>query len=399
VEIQIRTREMHQVAEEASRRTGSTKRQERGRPADQSFGVAAASLGMGSGTERIQGIPGYAAGRPPFRRGVRVYAARGRSGSSRVPRPSTRVCHPHRRRAALRGSEDHGASCRSRSELQNGDIVEIVTSPAHIPSKDWLKIVKTPGREPRSGSDQERERMRSVSLARSARKGDPASGKSPNQLSSPTGSDPLLRWSGRLCRRRRAVRGPGYGKVSPRQAVGRLLPPDEFQALTETEESREKKAERKASRARVAEEGFASADRDILVRFSKCCSPVPGDEIHRIHHRGRGRLDPHADCPNAVSLMADPERRSRQLGWKRKEPHQVKIRVEIGEGPAGCAAEITTAISSTNTNITQADIRVTEERMGVNTSSWNADLNQLQATIQAIRKVTGWWASRRVRSL
>jgi GTP pyrophosphokinase len=194
----------------------------------------------------------------------------------------------------------------------------------------------------------------------------------------------------------------GYGKVSPRQAVGRLLPPEEFQALTQAEDSREKKGDRKPARARPAEEGvrIRGID-DILVRFSKCCSPVPGDDIVGFITRGRGVAVHTTDCPNVASLMTDPERQI-AVSWdgKRKEPHQVKIRVEIGKDRPGVLAEITTAISSTNTNITQADIRVTEERVGVNNFVLEvSDLKQLQATMLAIRKVDGVIGVERVRSL
>jgi GTP pyrophosphokinase len=139
---------------------------------------------------------------------------------------------------------------------------------------------------------------------------------------------------------------------------------------------------------------------DILMRFSKCCSPVPGDEIIGFITRGRGVSVHTADCPNAVSLMADPERQI-AVSWdgKQKEPHQVRIRVEIGKDRQGILAEITTAISSTNANITQADIRVTEEGMGVNNFVLEvSDLRQLQATMQAIRKVDGVVGVERVRS-
>jgi GTP pyrophosphokinase len=98
--------------------------------------------------------------------------------------------------------------------------------------------------------------------------------------------------------------------------------------------------------------------------------------------------------------MADPERQI-AVSWdgKQKEPHQAKIRVEIGKDRQGILAEITTAISSTNANITQADIRVTEEGMGVNNFVVEvSDLRQLQATMQAIRKVDGVVGVERVRS-
>jgi GTP pyrophosphokinase len=301
------------------------------------------------------------------------------------------------------GAKINGRLIPLRTELQNGDIVEVLTSPNHVPSKDWLKIVKTPrARSKLRQWIKNEERARSISLGRDLlEKEIRRLGKSPAQLLRPEVMALALERYG-FQADDELFAALGYGKVSPRQAVGRLLPPEEFQALTQAEDSREKKGDRKPARSRPAEEGvrIRGID-DILVRFSKCCSPVPGDEIVGFITRGRGVAVHTTDCPNVASLMTDPERQI-AVSWdgKRKEPHQVKIRVEIGKDRPGVLAEITTAISSTNTNITQADIRVTEERVGVNNFVLEvSDLKQLQATMLAIRKVDGVIGVERVRSL
>ncbi len=301
------------------------------------------------------------------------------------------------------GAKVNGRLVPLRTELQNGDIVEILTSPNHTPSKDWLKVVKTP--RARSKIRQwikNEERARSLSLGRDMlEKEIRRLGKNPGQLLKPETLTPILGRYG-LGSEDEFFAAVGYGKVSPRQAVLRLLPPEELQAITEAEEAREKKADRKPARSRPAEEGvrIRGID-DILVRFSKCCSPVPGDEIIGFITRGRGVSVHTADCPNAVSLMSDPERQI-AVHWdgQRKAAHQVKIRVEIGKDRPGVLAEISAAISGTNTNIAQAEIRVTEERTGVNTFVLEVnDLRQLQAAMQAIQKVDGVVGVERVKSL
>ncbi len=301
------------------------------------------------------------------------------------------------------GAKLNGRLVPLRTELQNGDIVEILTSPNHTPSRDWLKIVKTP--RARSKIRQwikNEERTRSVSLGRDMlEKEIRRLGRSPIQLlRSEVLSSVLGRYG--LGSEDEFFAAVGYGKVPPRQAVARLLPPEEMQALTEAEEAREKKTERKPARPRPTDEGvrIRGID-DILVRFSKCCSPVPGDEIIGFITRGRGVSIHTVDCPNAVSLMADPERQI-AVHWdgQRKGAHQVKIRVQIGKDRPGILAEISTAISDTKTNIAQAEIRVTEERTGVNTFVLEVnDLRQLQAAMQAIQKVDGVVGVERVKSL
>ena len=405
VEIQIRTKEMHRVAEEGIAAHWKYKEGKSGiDPADQSFVWLRQLMEWQRDlkdskefleTLRVDLFPDE------------VYVFTPRGDVRQFPKGATPIdfAFAIHTDVGLRcvGAKISGRLVPLRTELQNGDIVEIVTSPNHVPSKDWLKIVKTP--RARSKIRQwikNEERARSISLGRDLlEKEIRRLGKSPNQLLRPEAVAMALERYG-FAADEELFAALGYGKVSPRQAVGRLLPPEEFQALTEAEEGREKKGERKPGRPRPAEEGvrIRGID-DILVRFSKCCSPVPGDEIIGFITRGRGVSVHTADCPNAVSLMADPERQI-AVSWdgRRKEPHQVKIRVEIGKDRQGLLAEITTAISSTNTNITQADIRVTEERVGVNNFVLEvSDLTQLQATMRAIQKVDGVVGVERVKSL
>ena len=404
VEIQIRTREMHRVAEEGIAAHWKYKEGKSSvDPSDQSFVWLRQLMEWQRelkdskeflDTLRVDLFPDE------------VYVFTPRGDVRQFPKGATPIdfAFAVHTDVGLRcvGAKISGRLVPLRTELQNGDIVEIVTSPNHVPSKDWLKIVKTP--RARSKIRQwikNEERTRSVSLGRDLlEKEIRRLGKSPNQLLRPEAVGLALERYG-FTTDEELFAALGYGKVSPRQAVSRLLPPEEFQALTEAEESRDKKSERKSARPRPAEEGvrIRGVD-DILVRFSKCCSPVPGDEIIGFITRGRGVSVHTADCPNAVSLMADPERQI-AVSWdgKQKEPHQVRIRVEIGKDRPGVLAEITTAISSTNANITQADIRVTEEGMGVNNFVLEvSDLRQLQATMRAIQKVDGVVGVERMRS-
>jgi len=404
VEIQIRTREMHRVAEEGIAAHWKYKEGKSSvDPSDQSFVWLRQLMEWQRelkdskeflDTLRVDLFPDE------------VYVFTPRGDVRQFPKGATPIdfAFAVHTDVGLRcvGAKISGRLVPLRTELQNGDIVEIVTSPNHVPSKDWLKIVKTP--RARSKVRQwikNEERTRSVSLGRDLlEKEIRRLGKSPNQLLRPEAVGLALERYG-FATDEELFAALGYGKVSPRQAVSRLLPPEEFQALTEAEESRDKKSERKSARPRPAEEGVSirGVD-DILVRFSKCCSPVPGDEIIGFITRGRGVSVHTSDCPNAVSLMADPERQI-AVNWdgKQKEPHQVRIRVEIVKDRPGVLAEITTAISSTNANITQADIRVTEEGMGVNNFVLEvSDLRQLQATMRAIQKVDGVVGVERVRS-
>ena len=191
----------------------------------------------------------------------------------------------------------------------------------------------------------------------------------------------------------------GYGKVSPRQVISKILPPEELPQLKELEESKEKRPER-VFKPKTGEGIKISGIEDILFKFSKCCNPLPGDEIVGYITRGRGVSIHTTDCPNVQQLMYDAERRI-DAEWDLAQigSHQVKIMVLIGKDRPGVLAEISSAISSTNTNITQAEVKVTEEKTGQNTFVLEvSDLNQLKTVIAAIQKVDGVISVERVRA-
>jgi lipopolysaccharide export system ATP-binding protein len=128
---------------------------------------------------------------------------------------------------------------------------------------------------------------------------------------------------------------------------------------------------------------------DLLVRFAKCCSPVPGDGIVGFITRGRG-LTVHArDCLTVVKNVLDKERFI-TVEWDGGAPTKrpVRIAVYIGQDRPGLLAEITGAISSRHGNITKAEVTVTEDRRGLNHFVVEVDdLRQLQE-IQAVLEMT-----------
>ncbi len=287
------------------------------------------------------------------------------------------------------GAKVNGRLVPLRYELKNGDIVEILTDPKHGPSKDWLRIVKTSRARSRIKQwIKNEERIRSVSLGKELLEREIRRlGKSPSQLIKGENLTKALERYG-MGSEEDFLAAVGYGKLSPRQAAIRLLPQEELDRILEGEEKRE----RRISRRPKTEQGVKiTGVNDVLVRFSKCCSPIPGDEIIGYITRGRGVSIHTVNCPNVESLFYDPERRIR-VEWdgEKRVPHQVKIRVIIGRDRPGVLAEISSAISSTNANIAKADVRVTEERRGLNTFILEVtDLAQLQAAMQAIARIDG----------
>jgi len=293
------------------------------------------------------------------------------------------------------GAKVNGKLVPLRYTLRQGDIVEVVTSPTQHPSRDWLKIVKsTRSRSKINQWLKVEERARSLTLGRElfdreAKKyrlsptvllASEEMRKLITELGFPSADDLLA--------------SVGYGKTSVQQVLGKLAPSVVREA--DTVESKAPKAVRKGEGA-VRIRGVD----DLLVRFGKCCSPVPGDGIVGFITRGRG-LTVHArDCLTVVKNVLDRERLV-AVEWEDGEPAKrpVRIAVYIGRDRPGLLAEITGAISSRQGNITKAEVTVTEDRRGLNHFVVEVeDLKQLQDIMQSIRDVRDVINVERIRGL
>jgi len=291
------------------------------------------------------------------------------------------------------GARVNGRIVPLRYELRNGDIVEIVTAATQHPSRDWLKIVKSSRARSRIKAwIKNEERVRSIGLGKELLDRELRKLGKGGRLKLETFPQVLQHYG--VASEEDLCAAIGYGKISPRQAVLKLLPPEQAQAIVE-EETKDRKPVIPAAAEGIRIDGVD----DILIHFAKCCNPLPGDEIIGFITRGRGVTIHSADCPNIIAFRFDRERQI-DVQWddRVKMPHQVKILVTIGQDRPGLLAEISTAISSTNTNIAQAEIKVTEDKRGLNTFVLEVvDLKQLQVAMQAIRRVRGVMGVERIR--
>jgi GTP pyrophosphokinase len=134
---------------------------------------------------------------------------------------------------------------------------------------------------------------------------------------------------------------------------------------------------------------------DILVRFSKCCSPLPGDPIVGFITRGRGVTVHRRDCDKALDL--DPDRRI-DVDWDgvSKTQHEVAIQVKCADKP-GLLAHISQSFTDQGVNISQAHCRSTDDGRAVNTFKASVrDLDQLKSVIRALSRIKGVYAVDRV---
>jgi GTP pyrophosphokinase len=294
------------------------------------------------------------------------------------------------------GAKVNGKLVPLRYTLRQGDIVEVVASPTQHPSRDWLKIVKSSRSKAKINQWLKvEERARSLELGRELFDREAKKYRLvPSTLLASEEMKKLLAEMG-YATADDLLAAMGYGKASVHQVLGKLAPAvvrDHKQAP----ESKPQKAARKSEGA-VRVRGVD----DVLVRFGKCCSPVPGDGIVGFITRGRG-LTVHArDCLTVVKNVLDKERLL-AVEWDGGEPatRPVKIAVYIGRDRPGLLAEITAAISSQRGNITKAEITVTDDRKGINHFVIEVeDLHQLQGIMQGIRDVKDVMNVERVRGL
>jgi GTP pyrophosphokinase len=294
------------------------------------------------------------------------------------------------------GAKVNGKLVPLRYTLRQGDIIEIVTSPNQHPSRDWLKLVKSSRARTKVNQWLKvQERERSIELGREIFEREAK--KYRLNGTALLESDDLRRVASDL-----GLPGPedvlagiGYGKTSVQQVLNKLAP----NALLEVPD---KERARPATTRPKTEHGvrIRGVD-DLLVRFARCCNPLPGDHIVGFITRGRGLTVHTRDCLTVAKSVLDRERLL-DVEWDVDEAPKrpVRIAVYIGNDRPGLLAEITGAISSRNGNITKAEVVVTDDRKGTNNFVIEvADLRQLQDIMGAIRAVPDVVNVERVRGL
>ncbi len=128
---------------------------------------------------------------------------------------------------------------------------------------------------------------------------------------------------------------------------------------------------------------------NVMVRYSSCCQPVPGDDVVGYITVGRGISIHRKDCPNVLNLSQDPERRV-EIEWTAEQGDRFYVRLLTrGTDRKGLLSDIAKAIADTNTNIQHADIRGSEEGMTGEFVVEVRDLAHLQKVLSSIRRIRG----------
>jgi len=293
------------------------------------------------------------------------------------------------------GARINGRLLPLKTELKNGDIVEVLTSSTQTPSKDWLKFVKTSKARNRIRQwVKTQQREKSIELGRELfekelRKHGMSLKKT---LATPELSEVAEDFGFHSIDDLLAA--IGYGKLSIGQLVGRIVPSEKIkpESLKKGPIGQVLDKIRRSPSTGIRIQGVE----DIMVRFAKCCNPLPGDPVSGFITRGRGVTVHTADCPHVA--VGDAERRI-EVEWdmRKKTSRPVHIRVYCVD-QKGMLAGITGAITNCEANIVSAHVMSTPDHKGLNTFEVDVqDLDHLNRVIKSIYKVKGVYKVERLR--
>ncbi|MEM9860596.1 MAG: bifunctional (p)ppGpp synthetase/guanosine-3',5'-bis(diphosphate) 3'-pyrophosphohydrolase [Myxococcota bacterium] len=288
------------------------------------------------------------------------------------------------------GAKVNGQMVPLRHKLRNGDVVEILTSKTQRPNKDWLEFVKS-GRA-RSRIRQHlraEERKRSIKLGRDlAERALHKRGLSFSRFMKNKKEVKRVLGHFKFLGEDELFAQIGYGKLEPKDVLdvidgesretGKTLRPSLFERTV-----------RKVTRRdddRIVIDGMD----DLLVRFAKCCNPVPGDNVIGWVTRGRGVTIHRRECPRAMELDSS---RKVEVNWassnKREMMLPVSLRVTTSNSP-GILARVSSVFTDNGLNISEATCRTSDDGSAVNLFQFTVgDRAHLRTVMRRIGKIDG----------
>lgn len=281
-----------------------------------------------------------------------------------------------------------------KQPLRNGDIVEIVTSPARHPTKEWMSVVRTTKARNALRTWLKRNAEReSVELGRKLLEKEAFRlHKTLRQIQEHPDLPGHLDEAG-ADGWEKLLSGIGFGRVSPRKFVEDLLKPDEAEKEAAGMTGGIRNFVRDVFR-RGPGKFVVHGMEESLVSRAGCCNPIPGEEIVGYVSRGRGIIVHFTGCANLVKLAAEPEQLVEVSWGKRPKDEKYTITLEIRtEDRKGMIADISNRISKTDANIRDFRAQATDSKEGVFMVTLDvedrAQLDKILRTIRSIRSVKG----------
>ncbi len=413
LEVQIRTQEMHRVAEE-------------GIAAHWDYKAASSKDGAPEVKEKLSWLRNLidwlreAKDASEFMETVKVelfqyhvYVFTPKGEVIELPRGSTPVdfaycIHTDVGHRCI-GAKVNGHIVPLEYSLQNGDIVAIITSKTQKgPSRDWLKFVQSTTarkkirawlkREFREEYIQEGEKLFEDTLHRMGATAEirkhvksSAFAQEVKNLGFPSVEELFA--------------GIGSGEIRPQQVVGKLFPDLVVQQEAQAEKAAAEAPKPKASDPKAKQQRRQKARGpqvivmdlpNALVKLSRCCNPIPGDPIVGYITRGRGVTVHRTDCQDVKKALSNEESRLIDVRWDMGtavattgNSYRTRIRVEV-EDRTGMLSSVTNTISTLDVNILSASARANRQRKGVLDYEVEiGDINQLNELLRSIARIAG----------
>jgi GTP pyrophosphokinase len=287
----------------------------------------------------------------------------------------------------------NGAIVPLKSRLKNGDIVEIMTQVNHRPSRDWLTLVKTSrARNKIKHWINLAQRRQAVEIGKKLLEKEAR--KFSIVLKKITEEDTL-----RVAREYGCTHGDdlyaglGYGKFATRQVLAKLMPSAQIEAdrppgLTST-------VKRVLGLNRDAAIEVNGQD-DLMVYRAKCCKPIRGEPIVGYVTRGKGIAVHSKNCPNVQNLLYDVDRRiTVEWAGPKSSLYPVKLTL-ITADRQGLLAEVTSAISDVHSNIQNIEARTGDNQALIDVTLDIVDMQHLDSIVSSLKKIEGVYEVQRV---
>ena len=389
MEVQIRTHEMHRVAEEGIA-AHWTYKDGRGPEEAQQFAWLRQLVEL---QQHVQDPQEFLHTIKEDLFTEEVYAFTPQGDLNNFPRGASVVDFAYRVHSEIgnrcTGARVNGRQVPLRYQIQNGDVIEIVTTDHQSPSKDWLKIVKTPKAKARIRHClKEEQRERSVALGQELLD---------RELDRHTTSLKELRKQRRLEPALQALgfgdeetlfAAVGYGQLTVRQVLTSLLP---AAGETQREAADAATLDKLNTDGSVEDAGGVRVGGvgNVLIRFGRCCNPLPGERIVGVITRGRGVTVHTVACQRR--LESDPQRHV-AVNWDPGTDYARPVKIEVlSEDRPGLLTNMSKAISTVGLNIAGANVRTLSDRRALNVFEIlvpsAADLRRVIRNLERVRGV------------
>ena len=403
-EVQIRTREMHEVAEYGIAAHWKYKQNGQGAGDEGRYEWVRRLLENQEGADAEDFIHSLKV--DMFADEVFVFTPRG--DVINLPAGATPIDFAYNIHSAV-GNHMVGAKVNGRlvpfdTRLKNGDIVEVVTSQsAHGPSRDWVKIARSSNARSKIRQWFKRER-RDENIVNGRSSFESELRRCGVTLKELTGEENLPDILKKLSFKSLddMYAAIGYGGVTSLKLIGRLR--EDIQRILHQHQA-ERQAEvpvegqpevtrpavpvREHSEQGIVVQGLSNC----LVKFSKCCSPVPGDEIVGFITRGYGVSVHRKDCPNADPARRPPEEAGRWIkvswGGKTRESYRTNLQVVSKDRP-NLLVDISTILSAAKVHVSSLNARSTADGFALISLAVDvSDSQQLQAVMRRLEQISG----------